>query len=50
MILALLYGEGDFDRTLAIGCMCGWDTDCNVTPGRPYTEMHSSRIIRKRMR
>ena len=30
MILALLYGEGDFDRTLAIGCMCGWDTDCNV--------------------
>ncbi len=30
MILALLYGEGDFDRTLCICCMCGWDTDCNV--------------------
>lgn len=30
MILSLLYGEGDFDRTLAICCMCGWDTDCNV--------------------
>lgn len=30
MILALLYGEGDFDKTLNIGVMCGWDTDCNV--------------------
>lgn len=30
MILSLLYGEGDFDRTLCICCMCGWDTDCNV--------------------
>ncbi|WP_130838578.1 ADP-ribosylglycohydrolase family protein [Lachnoclostridium sp. Marseille-P6806] len=30
MVLALLYGEGDFTKTLLIGCMCGWDTDCNV--------------------
>lgn len=30
MILALLYGEGDFDNTLQICTMCGWDTDCNV--------------------
>ena len=30
MILALLYGEGDFDKTLCICTMCGWDTDCNV--------------------
>ena len=30
MILALLYGGGDFDRTLNICNMCGWDTDCNV--------------------
>lgn len=30
MILALLYGEGDFSRTLSICNMCGWDTDCNV--------------------
>ena len=30
MILALLYGEGDFEKTLCIGTMCGWDTDCNV--------------------
>ncbi len=30
MILSLMYGEGDFDRTLNICNMCGWDTDCNV--------------------
>ncbi len=30
MILSLLYGEGDFTRTLCICNMCGWDTDCNV--------------------
>ena len=30
MILALLYGGGDFDETLAICVTCGWDTDCNA--------------------
>lgn len=30
MILGLLYGEGDFSKTLCITNMCGWDTDCNV--------------------
>ena len=30
MALAMLYGDGDFDRTLNICNMCGWDTDCNV--------------------
>ena len=29
-VLSLLYGEGDFSRTLNICNMCGWDTDCNV--------------------
>ncbi len=28
--LGLLYGEGDFSRTIRITNMCGWDTDCNV--------------------
>jgi ADP-ribosylglycohydrolase len=28
--LGLLYGEGDFSRTIQITNMCGWDTDCNV--------------------
>ncbi len=30
IVLALLYGEGDFDRTIRIANLCGWDTDCNV--------------------
>ena len=30
MILAMLYGEGDFSRTQVICNMCGWDTDCNA--------------------
>ncbi len=29
IILALLYGEGDFQKTLMIANTCGWDTDCN---------------------
>jgi ADP-ribosylglycohydrolase len=29
IILALLYGEGDFQRSLKIVNTCGWDTDCN---------------------
>jgi len=30
MILALLYGRGDFSDTINICNMCGWDTDCNT--------------------
>jgi hypothetical protein len=30
IILGLLYGEGDFSRSITITAMCGWDTDCNV--------------------
>ncbi|TVY07852.1 ADP-ribosylglycohydrolase family protein [Paenibacillus cremeus] len=30
MILSLLYGAGDFSKTINICNMCGWDTDCNV--------------------
>ena len=30
MVLAMLYGAGDFSKTLCICNMCGWDTDCNV--------------------
>ena len=29
IVLALLYGEGDFDRSLTIVNTAGWDTDCN---------------------
>ncbi|MNW37754.1 ADP-ribosylglycohydrolase [compost metagenome] len=30
IVLSLLYGQGDFSRTINICNMCGWDTDCNV--------------------
>ncbi|WP_053984616.1 ADP-ribosylglycohydrolase family protein [Niameybacter massiliensis] len=29
-ILAMLYGKGEFNRTIEIATMCGWDTDCNA--------------------
>ena len=29
-VLALVYGEGDFARTIEIATMCSWDTDCNA--------------------
>lgn len=28
--LAMLYGGGDFARTVEIATMCSWDTDCNA--------------------
>jgi ADP-ribosylglycohydrolase len=30
IILALLYGGGDFHRSLSIVSTCGWDADCNA--------------------
>ena len=30
MALAMAYGNGNFDDTLNICNMCGWDTDCNA--------------------
>ena len=30
MIMAMSYGDNDFDKTLIILNRCGWDTDCNV--------------------
>lgn len=29
-VLSMLYGAGDFSRTIEIATMCGWDTDCNA--------------------
>src|SRR6185437_12454403 len=29
IIMALLYGQGDFHKSLMIVNTCGWDTDCN---------------------
>jgi len=30
VVLALLYGGGDFARAICIATMAGWDTDCNA--------------------
>jgi ADP-ribosylglycohydrolase len=30
IVLALLYGGGDFDRSMTIVSTAGWDTDCNA--------------------
>lgn len=29
-VLSMLYGEGDFAKTIEIAVMCSWDTDCNA--------------------
>lgn len=30
MVLSMLYGEGDFEKTICMATMCGFDTDCNA--------------------
>lgn len=30
MILSMMYGQGEYSKTINICNMCGWDTDCNV--------------------
>jgi hypothetical protein len=30
VVLALLYGQGDFSQSVRIAAMAGWDTDCNA--------------------
>jgi len=29
-VLALLYGKGDFSKSVCLGAMCGYDADCNA--------------------
>jgi len=29
VLMGLLYGNGDMDRTIVISMRCGWDSDCN---------------------
>ena len=29
VVLGLVYGAGDFDRSIEISTRCGWDSDCN---------------------
>jgi len=40
---ALLWGEGDFGRTVGLAVQGGWDTDCNgATAGSAYGAMHGA--------
>ena len=40
---ALLWGEGDFTRTIGLAVQGGWDTDCNgATAGSAFGAMHGA--------
>jgi ADP-ribosylglycohydrolase len=43
---ALLWGEGDFTRTIGLAVQGGWDTDCNgATAGSAFGAMHGAAAI-----
>lgn len=46
IIMGLLYGEGDLDRTIVISCACGQDSDCNPanSGGILFTTLGYSKI------
>ena len=49
-IIALMYGEGDYDKTLNIITMCGIDADCNAGMIMPVLGIQKGmRIIPKRL-
>lgn len=49
-IIALMYGEGDFEKTLNIVTMCGIDADCNAGMIMPVLGIQKGmRIIPKRL-
>jgi len=40
---ALLWGEGDYTRTIGLAVQGGWDTDCNgATAGSAFGAMHGT--------
>jgi ADP-ribosylglycohydrolase len=46
VLLGLLYGEGDFTRTICLAVEGGWDTDCNgATAGSIFGAMHGTAAI-----
>jgi ADP-ribosylglycohydrolase len=43
---ALLWGEGDFTRTIGLAVQGGWDTDCNgATAGSTFGAMHGTEAL-----
>lgn len=49
VIIGLLYGEGDFSRSVCIAVNCGEDTDCTAaTVGSIYGILHGAEAIPKK--
>lgn len=49
VIMGLLYGGGDFERSITISVMGGWDTDCNgATVGSILGVMHGAERIHEK--
>lgn len=49
-IIALYFGEGDYEKTLSIITMCGWDADCNAGMIMPIIGIQKGmRIIPQRL-
>lgn len=46
IVMGLLYGGGDPDRTIAIACRCGQDSDCNPSnaAGILFTSLGAARV------
>jgi ADP-ribosylglycohydrolase len=43
---ALLWGEGDYTRTICLAVQAGWDTDCNgATAGSAFGALHGSKAL-----
>jgi ADP-ribosylglycohydrolase len=43
---ALLWGEGDYTRTIGLAVQGGWDTDCNgATAGSAFGAMHGTEAL-----
>jgi hypothetical protein len=43
---ALLWGEGDYTRTIGLAVQGGWDTDCNgATAGSVFGAMHGTKAL-----
>lgn len=46
VVAALLWGEGDFTRTIGLSVQSGWDTDCNgATAGSAFGAMHGAHAL-----
>ncbi len=46
VVAALLWGEGDFTRTIGLAVQSGWDTDCNgATAGSAFGAMYGKEAL-----